>query len=237
MSKTKLKGTDGFTFHGWMVTDLHLEGGDLVAFALVHQFAQSSEGVYMGNTAYLSDWFGWSERTSRAHLLALQKRGLIVEVRGRKNNSPYCYYKLGPAFYEVVKSTPQKMQGEGEKNASSTPQKYPDAPCKKCRENNISDNTSEFIPPTPNEVANFVRSRDWSDPEGFADYFISYYAAPQRDWCTSDGKKIRDWKRLVLSWESDNKTRTTFSMTKAPVSTAKTCKMITGEEFFAFIKQ
>ena len=162
MSKIKIKSTDGFEFHGWMVTDLHLEGGDLIAFALVHQFATSKAGVYKGNTSYMSAWTGWSVRTSRTHLVALQEKGLIAEVRGRKNNSPYCYYKLGPAFYEVVKSTPQIMQGERAKNAPTTPQKHPESPRSYCGENKhreyTCENTSGVIRQvTDEEFLDFLR--------------------------------------------------------------------------------
>lgn len=142
-----LKDTDGFILHGWMVNELHLEGGDLIAFALVHQFTQSDAGLYKGNTSYLSAWTGWSERTSRAHLLSLVEKGLIEEVRGRENNSPFCYYKLG-------KSIPQKFQGDPAKISKSTPQIFPEAPRKNCGENiHIIENTSveNTTTPTPSK--------------------------------------------------------------------------------------
>lgn len=100
MSNYKLDASNGFHIYGWMVTDLHLEGGDLLAFALVHQFAQSRAGIYKGNTAYLSAWTGWTEKTSRSHLSHLVELGLIREFRGRENNTPYCYYELTEDFYE-----------------------------------------------------------------------------------------------------------------------------------------
>lgn len=123
-----LNDTDGFTLHGWMVTELHLTGADLIAFALVHQFAQSGAGIYKGNTQYLAAWTGWSENTCRAHLVNLVKKGLIQEVRGRENNSPFCYYKLAADFYEKHPSkfagSPLKNCGDHpEKNGKSTPQK------------------------------------------------------------------------------------------------------------------
>ena len=236
MSKLKLKSTDGFMFQGWMVTDLQLEGGDLVAFALVHQFTQSNAGIYKGNTSYLSAWTGWSERTSRAHLIALQERGLITEVRGRENNSPFCYYKLGPAFYDLVKSTPQKLQGEGAKIAPTTPQKFPDAPRKNCGENIHIESTSDFIPPTPQEVAAYVRSRGWADPEGFAAHYLACHTVS--GWKMSNGKKIQNWKLNVVYWEPNNKTRT-FSTPKTPASPAATgpLRQMTDEEYRASLRQ
>ena len=132
MSKVNFSPSDGINIHGWMVTELGLTGGDLFTFALVHQFAQSGAGIYKGNTVYLSKWTGWVENTSRKHLEKLVEMGLIVPVRGRENNSPYCFYKLADDFYEkhpsisavsprknskkhpskIEESTPQKMKGD-----------------------------------------------------------------------------------------------------------------------------
>lgn len=213
-----LNSTDNFTLQGWMVTELKLQGGDLIAFALVHQFAQSNAGIYKGNTRYLSDWTGWSERTSRAHLLALQQRGLIVEVRGRADNSPFCYYKLGPAFPESLKSTPQKLQGDPAKISKSTPQNLPKAPRKNCRENiNVEEYTSVFIPPTPPEVADYVRKFGMADPDGFAIYYVEQMN--NNGW--TYGKKatpVKNWKNNVHQWVKYHKNED-FSHLKPSSST------------------
>ena len=91
---------DGFHTYGWMVNKLGLNGGDLTAFALIYGFVQGHAGKYLGGTAYLSTWTGWSEKTSRAHLDNLVSLGLLVKERGRENNAPFCHYKLAPEFYE-----------------------------------------------------------------------------------------------------------------------------------------
>ena len=80
-----LNHTDGFILHGWMVTELHLGGADLLAFAMVHQFSQSDAGVYTGGTSYLCAWTGWTPKTARAHLQHLVSLGLITERRGERN--------------------------------------------------------------------------------------------------------------------------------------------------------
>lgn len=104
MEKTNiLSNTDGFHLYGWMVNELHLEGGDLITFALVYTFTQSHAGIYKGNTAYLSAWTGWSTRCSRQHLAKLAEMGLIEEQRGTKDGTPYCYYTLGKNFIEPMK--------------------------------------------------------------------------------------------------------------------------------------
>lgn len=116
----KLNNSDGFHIYGWMVNDLHLGGGDLLAFAIVHTFTQADAGIYKGNIQYLAAWTGWSANTCRTHLVNLVKKGLIEEIRGRQNNTPLCYYKLASDFYE---KHPAKIEGSPLKNCADHPSK------------------------------------------------------------------------------------------------------------------
>ena len=187
-----------------MVNELHLEGADLLAFAIVHTFTQSGAGIYKGNTQYLAAWTGWSENTCRAHLVNLVKKGLIQEVRGRENNSPFCYYKLAADFYEKHpskfagsplkncgdhpakngKSTPQKLRGEYTNNESN-------------KENNSIDR--RFVKPTIEEVRAYCRDRgNTIDPEAFVAYYES------KGWKVGTAP-MRDWKAAVITWERRRK--------------------------------
>ena len=200
-----LNPTDGFTLHGFMVTDLHLKGAELVTFALVHQFTQGFAGIYKGNTQYLSAWTGWTEKTCRGHLAALVEKGLIVEMRGRENNSPYCYYKLAPDFYEKhpvnFTVSPGKNFQKHPVNSSQTTRKKLPGEYK-----NIDNNKeNKFIPPTPLEITTYCADRGWRDPEGFAKHFLDYYN--QSAWHLSNGKPMKDWKKAVITWEPNNKFR------------------------------
>ena len=216
----ELHATDGFGFKGWMVTELHLQGAELLTFALVHQFAQSGAGLYKGNTAYLSAWTGWTDKTCRTHLSALVEKGLIAEVRGRDNNTPFCYYQLAPDFYQ---KHPVKITGSPGKNFQSTPQNFPKAPGKNYREKDtIKIDTSEgtFFPPTPQAVADYCRGRGFADPEGFADYFLEICS--NNGWRRANGKgePITNWKNyIVSSWERHHKQKT-YPRPQAPAPAA-----------------
>lgn len=198
MKGAELHATDGFHFYGWMVTELHLQGAELVAFALVHQFAQSGAGVYKGNTQYLSAWTGWAENTCRKHLASLMKKGLLDEVRGRENNSPFCYYKLASDFYQkhpsISAGSPLKICGNHpSKNVNSTPQNLRG-------EYNIGNrhNRKDFIPPTPQDVVAYCKEQGFADPEGFADYYLR--CQKEMQWRTKSGKQITNWKLNIQQW-------------------------------------
>lgn len=220
MHMRHVNDTDGFTFRGWMVSQLHLAGGDLVAFALVYQFANSRAGEYRGNTSYLSAWTGWSERTSRAHLISLTKRGLIVEERGRENNTPYCHYKLGPAYFAKIKTTPLFLRDDPAKMAEITPKKISKAYRKNSSENNNGkENSSEFTPPSPSMVADYVRKFGMADPDGFAIFYIEQMT--NNGWiCGPKKVPVKNWKNNVLHWVK-NHMNEDFSYLKATTPTPK----------------
>lgn len=208
MAKAELHPTDGFGVNGWMVTELHLQGAELLTFALVHQFAQSKAGVYKGNISYLSAWTGWAENTCRKHLVALVQKGLLKEIRGRENNVPFCFYELSEDFY---KKHPAKNEGSPLKNCGDTPQNLRSTTPQKLRgdiyNNTISKN--EYIPPTPQEVADYCRSRGFKDPEGFADMFLEYCTNSGWRRGNGQGDPITNWKNyIVTAWEARNKFKT-----------------------------
>ena len=205
-----LHASDGFGLKGWMVTELHLKGAELITFALVHQFAQSGAGIYKGNTTYLSEWTGWSEPTCRKHLAALVGKGLLSEVRGRENNSPFCHHKLAPDFYE---KHPQISLVSPPKNLRTTPKILDGSTPKNFRgeynnNGNINRESNTPLPPTLQEVEDYARSKGFADPRGFAEYYIAYQT--ENGWMTGKGKNrkpIENWKLNVLSWSPNHKTQ------------------------------
>ena len=196
MDKANLNPTDGFILHGWMVTELHLDGGDLITFGLVHQFTQGNAGIYKGNTSYLSAWTGWSENTCRSHLNRLIDLGLVKAIRGRINNTPYCHYVLADDFYQkhtslIDETTPQKLRCHPSKIEVSTPQKL------RGENNNkkiIEDNTTH---PSVDAVADYVRGKGFKDPSGFASYYVEIN--DNRDWIAGNGKPVKNWKNNILN--------------------------------------
>ena len=63
---------------------------------------------------------------------------------------------------------------------------------------NKKDN-KKFIPPSVDEVRAFCQERGNNiDPE----YFIAYNE--NRNWTLSNGRKMKDWKLAVITWEKNN---------------------------------
>lgn len=63
---------------GWMVSQLHLRGTELMVFAIIHGFTQHENGGgFVGGIAYLTEWTGTTSRTVISILQRLEERGLI----------------------------------------------------------------------------------------------------------------------------------------------------------------
>lgn len=191
-----------------MVTELRLTGNELLAFALVHQFTQGFAGEYLGNTAYLSEWTGWTENTARKHLAALVKKGLIEERRGRQNNTPFCHYVLAGDFY---KKHPSIFEGSPLKKEVAHPANFAKSTPKNLRgeNNNIGnkgDNNTPLIPPTLAEVTAYAHQQGAKDPEGFADYYLR--CQKEMQWRTKFGKPVENWKLNVIQWLKYHKNET-----------------------------
>lgn len=59
-----------------------------------------------------------------------------------------------------------------------------------------------FTPPTVEEVAAYCKERNNGiNPQYFVDYHIA------RDWVLSNGKKMKDWKATIRTWEGNNYNR------------------------------
>jgi len=62
--------------------------------------------------------------------------------------------------------------------------------------------TKRFVPPTVEEVKAYCKERNNNID---AEYFIDYYEA--RNWELSKGRKIKDWKACVRTWEKNSFSR------------------------------
>lgn len=133
-----LKDTDGFIFHGWMRNRLGLTGGELFAFALVHQFSQSNAGTYVGGPGYLAAWIGCSVNTARNYLHSLMDKGLIKNHDREVNGVTFRDYVVD---YDAIQNS-----GTPSKNWS-TPLQNLEA--ENNNENNTSNEVNISITPNP----------------------------------------------------------------------------------------
>lgn len=100
----KLTSNNHFTVAGWMVTDLHLEGWELLVYALVYNFSQGSAGTYTGGTRYLCEWFGLTKPTVLKYLASLCEKGYLERVEQEVNGVQFVNYIPGKNSLPPVKN-------------------------------------------------------------------------------------------------------------------------------------
>ena len=204
--------------------DLGLRGTELNLFAIIYGYSQRGDGVCYVSRPELAKRCGVASiRTIDATIRSLVDKGLILKetykkgelhLTGYKYNSPRANSAHPPV--QILHPTP--VQNLHSPRANSAPME------------NKEENKKGFIPPTPKEVADYVRSRGWSDPEGFAQYYLSYHT--ESKWKMSNGKPIRNWKLNVVAWEPNNKNRyfSRPSFTPTPKAPATAMQEVSFEE-------
>ena len=86
----------GVIIHDWMVSGLHLQGDELIIYAVIHSFSKDGQSVFFGSISYLSYWTGKTKPTIIKILHKLLDQCLIAkqEVPYTRINPSrhYCRY-------------------------------------------------------------------------------------------------------------------------------------------------
>lgn len=229
MEYKHLKPKHGFDVNGWMVIEYHLAGNELLAFGLVFSLSQGSAGLYTGGIPFMSEFFGWSPNTCRKYLRMLVEKGLINERRGTENGVPYCNYRVADF---VMDSHPSKNEEYPSRFEGTTLQDLNSDTLQDLKVNTKDSNCKlKYVPPTPQAVADYVRSRGFRDPDGFADYFVEI--CTNNGWRQGNGKgdPVANWKNyIVSSWERNHKNKT-YPRTAAPAT-----QQMTDNQFKDFLR-
>lgn len=73
----KMQERNFVTIQGWMRTELDLKGNDLLVYAIIYGFSQTSEQKFTGSLQYLADWCGATKQGIQKNLKSLIDKGLI----------------------------------------------------------------------------------------------------------------------------------------------------------------
>lgn len=72
-----MKKESYLTIQSWMVTDLHLKGNELLAYALIYGFSQDEQSCFYGSYQYVMEWLGVDKTTAVRVLKKLEEKGLL----------------------------------------------------------------------------------------------------------------------------------------------------------------
>ena len=101
--------------YDWMVKIMHLQGDELVAYAVIHSFSKDGQSEFYGSISYLSFWLGKSKPTVLKVLKSLLGKRLIAkkDIPYTPRINPerhYCRYwttfsRLEPEFQKKLLSS------------------------------------------------------------------------------------------------------------------------------------
>ena len=192
---------------------------------------------------YVPIFFDWLDVTQ--DLSAEEKGNLIDAVVAYASGNEYEHLLTGGAkiAFRFLKGQVDRNNAISEsrsKAGSNKPEQTPtnenkpeqpetNSPKEKEKEkekDKEKDNKKVFVPPTVDEVAEYCKERNNGiDPE----YFVAYNE--NRDWKLSNGKKMKDWKLAIVTWEKNGFSKTRSSPpVKTVVAQTYTQRDYSGED-------
>lgn len=92
MAESKVKRENYITIQGFMLTDLHLKGNELLIYACIYGFSQAENQVFNGSLQYLADWTNSTKQGVIKCLKSLEEKGFIVKKENYINGVKFCEY-------------------------------------------------------------------------------------------------------------------------------------------------
>lgn len=79
---------------GFMINELKLKGNELIIYAVIYGFSQTSGQKFTGSISYLMKWISGSKQTVINCLNSLVEKKLIDKEEEYINNIKYCSYRV-----------------------------------------------------------------------------------------------------------------------------------------------
>ena len=92
MNTKYVKPENYIVIQGFMLTDLHLKGAELLVYAAIYGFCQTEEQYFTGSFQYLSEWTNCTVRGVSKCLKSLTEKNLISDICDE--NGKRCGYTI-----------------------------------------------------------------------------------------------------------------------------------------------
>lgn len=76
----KIKNTNFYTVHGWMINDLGLASNELLIFSIIYGFSQDGSSEFTGSMNYLADFINSTRPTVSKCLKNLTDKGFLIKT-------------------------------------------------------------------------------------------------------------------------------------------------------------
>ena len=161
---SRVKKESFICIQGWMRTDLHLSGNDLLVYAIISGFCQDGESSFRGSLQYLADWTGSTRRGVMKNLSRLMDRGLIARG-GQTKEGIFEYRTTKPAGSE--QSSPVNEVHQGGEHSSPGGVNIVHQGGEHSSPNNIDDTRDKRIVDSTSTPADALESDDTESADVF----------------------------------------------------------------------
>ena len=90
----EIRDDNYITIQGFMRTLLGLKGNNLLVYAIIYGFSQTTHQAFTGSQAYLANWCGSTVRGIRKNLEFLVKNNYILKNDKKFNKNTFCEYSV-----------------------------------------------------------------------------------------------------------------------------------------------
>ena len=189
MRSSKVNERNYIVIQGWMLTELHLKGNELLIYACIYGFSQLDGQVFSGSLQYLADWTNSTRQGVVKCLKSLIEKGYIEKADKIVNGVKFCEYratKFNGVYNTVVQGMQQSCTGGVQQSSPNN-----------LDIDNLEDKKvyTRFVKPTLEDVQAYCAERNKGVD---AQKWYDYYSA--NGWKVGKNP-MKDWKAAVRTWE------------------------------------
>lgn len=93
MAESRVNKDNYIVIQGFMLTDLHLKGNELIIYACIYGFSQAENQTFSGSLQYLADWTNSTRQSVINCLKSLVEKGFIEKTEKIINGVKFCDYR------------------------------------------------------------------------------------------------------------------------------------------------
>ena len=188
MAESRVNRENYILVQGWMLTDLHLKGNELIIYACIYGFSQLDGQTFRGSWQYLADWTNSTKRGVANCLKSLVEKCYIEKIDKIVNGVKFCEYRV-TKFTGVM----NKVHWGDEK--SSLPPDEQISPNNIAINNIENKNRNKKGIPSLDEVKAYCQERGNNvDAEAWYNFYSS------KGWMVGKNPMV-DWQAAVRTWE------------------------------------
>ena len=187
----------------FMVSELGLKGNELLIYAIIFGFSQTTGQAFHGSLTYLESWTNSTRHTVISSLKSLVEKGLIEKEEQTINGVKYCSYRVKNSTDEAQEVV-QKLHGGSAKIAQEVVQKLHGGSAKiapnnilynivdNIVDNNIVENAEKYDMKVITEIVDYLNEKAHKNYRSNNKTTIRHINARLKE-----GRTLSDFKQVI----------------------------------------